>query len=157
VAEEIERPEGSIPHHLPGTNPFPSEFAKKYGLPVEATRGGAETTYPEYRLAMRAATANTSEPAAHPAEHTEAEPSLHYGIHVQRVRGNISMLSGAGGNITVDAGNEGVLLVDTGLADKTEQVLAEIGKISDKPIRYIIDTQLDLDHTGGNETIAKLG
>ena len=67
------------------------------------------------------------------------------------------MLSGAGGNITVDAGSEGVFLVDTGLPEKTDQVLAEIAKISSKPIRYIIDTHLHPDHTGGNEKIAKLG
>jgi glyoxylase-like metal-dependent hydrolase (beta-lactamase superfamily II) len=67
------------------------------------------------------------------------------------------MLSGAGGNITVDAGAEGVLLVDAGLADQTDQVLAELAKISGKPIRYIIDTHLHPDHTGGNEKIAKLG
>jgi hypothetical protein len=48
VAVEIPRPAGVIPHHLPGTNTTLDEFAVKTGLPVEATRGGAETTYPEY-------------------------------------------------------------------------------------------------------------
>jgi hypothetical protein len=37
-----------VPHYLPGKSPFYGEFAKKYGLPLEATRGGAETMYPEY-------------------------------------------------------------------------------------------------------------
>jgi len=155
VAEEVQRPEGSVPHHLPGTNTFLPEFAKRYGLSMQATRGGAETMYPEYRLAMRAS--NAPEPDAHPPEHTQPEASPQAGIHAQRVRGNIFMLSGAGGNITVDAGSEGVLLVDTGLADQTEKILGEFGKISDKPIRYIINTNLDPDHTGGNEKIAKLG
>ena len=41
-----------VPHHLPGTNPFLHEFANWYGLPFEATRGGAETLYPEYRKKM---------------------------------------------------------------------------------------------------------
>jgi hypothetical protein len=41
-----------VPNHLPGTNPYLTEFADWYGLPVEATRGGAETMYPEYRLKM---------------------------------------------------------------------------------------------------------
>src|SRR6476620_10187504 len=43
---EIDRPKGFVPHHLPGTNPFLTEFAAKHGLPAEAVRGGAETTYP---------------------------------------------------------------------------------------------------------------
>jgi hypothetical protein len=46
---EVVRPAGVVPHHLPGTNTFLGEFPAKYGLPVEATRGGAETMYPEYR------------------------------------------------------------------------------------------------------------
>ena len=46
---EIERPKGTVPHHLPGTNKFLSEFPKKYGIPETAARGGAETTYPEYQ------------------------------------------------------------------------------------------------------------
>jgi hypothetical protein len=47
--EEIIRPYGAIPHHLPGTNPFLAEYAKAHGIPLEAARGGAETMYPEYR------------------------------------------------------------------------------------------------------------
>jgi hypothetical protein len=45
---EIERPQGAVPHHLPGTNPFLTEFAEGRGIPVEAARGGAETMYPDY-------------------------------------------------------------------------------------------------------------
>ena len=153
VAEEVQRAEGSVPHHLPGTNTFLSEFAEKFGLPVQATRGGAETMYPEYRTAMRKPTAVAT--PIFPASAPDAPPQG--GLHVQPVRGNIFMLSGAGGNITVDVGTEGVLLVDTGLAAMTDQVLAEIAKLSSKPIRYILDTHLHPDHTGGNEKIAKLG
>ncbi len=48
-APELPQPTGAVPHHLPGTNPYLREFAAWYGLPFEATRGGAETLYPEYR------------------------------------------------------------------------------------------------------------
>jgi len=48
-AAEVPRPEGTVPHHLPGENPNLHEFANWYGLPFEATRGGAETLYPEYQ------------------------------------------------------------------------------------------------------------
>ena len=47
-AIEIERPRGAVPHYLPGTNPYLSEFAEEHGLPVEAARGGAASMYPEY-------------------------------------------------------------------------------------------------------------
>ena len=45
-AAEVPKPEGTVPHHLPGANPNLREFAEWYGLPFEATRGGAETLYP---------------------------------------------------------------------------------------------------------------
>jgi hypothetical protein len=46
---EVDRPAGAVPHYLPGTNPFMTEFAERNHLPVEPTRGGAETMYPEYK------------------------------------------------------------------------------------------------------------
>jgi len=52
--DEIERPAGVIPHHLPGTNPFLEEYAKAHGVPLEGARGGAETLYPEYHKKVRA-------------------------------------------------------------------------------------------------------
>lgn len=53
ITVEVIRPEGELPHHLPGTNRMVTEFAAKHGLPFEATRGGAETTYPEYMDTLR--------------------------------------------------------------------------------------------------------
>jgi cyclase len=78
-------------------------------------------------------------------------------LHVLPVQGNIYMLVGAGGNITVQIGNQGVLLVDTGLAQNSDKVLAEVSKLSSRKIRYIINTHVHADHTGGNEAIAKAG
>ncbi len=48
--EEVIRPKGAIPHHLPGANPFLGEYPAAHGVPPEAARGGAETMYPEYKL-----------------------------------------------------------------------------------------------------------
>jgi hypothetical protein len=48
-AVEVERDPGDVPHYLPGQNPYVGEFAKKHNLPIEATRGGAETALPEFR------------------------------------------------------------------------------------------------------------
>jgi cyclase len=96
-------------------------------------------------LAGAAAAAPTA-PAPPPAE-----------LHVLPVQGNIYMLVGAGGNITVQSGSDGVLLVDTGLAANSDKVLAAVRSLSDKPIRYIINTHVHADHVGGNEAIARSG
>jgi hypothetical protein len=54
-AIEIERPRGAVIHHLPGTNPFLTEFSQLHGIPAQATRGGAQTMYPDYLPTIRAA------------------------------------------------------------------------------------------------------
>jgi hypothetical protein len=48
VVQEIDRESNVVPHYLPGTNPFATEYAQRHGVPVEATRGGAATMYPDY-------------------------------------------------------------------------------------------------------------
>ena len=53
VVQEIDRAKGEVPHYLPGTNPYLTEFATKHNIPVGATRGGAETMYPEFRAKLR--------------------------------------------------------------------------------------------------------
>ena len=89
---------------------------------------------------------------------TPAIPTADDGeVHILRVRGNVSMLVGAGGNITVQAGEDGVLLVDAGLAPMSDQVLAAIQTISRGPLRYIINTNERDAHTGGNDAIAATG
>jgi hypothetical protein len=50
---ELPRPFGWVPHYLPGSNPVLTEFSEQYGIPFEATRGGAETMYPEYRKKIK--------------------------------------------------------------------------------------------------------
>ena len=78
-------------------------------------------------------------------------------VHVFPVRGNIYVLTGAGGNITLQTGKDGVLLVDSGLAAMSGKVVAAIRTVSNGPIRFIVNTHVHPDHTGGNENIAKLG
>ena len=73
------------------------------------------------------------------------------------VQGNISMVAGAGGNITVQAGKDGILLVDTGLATMTDKVLEMIRPLSKGPLVYIVNTNERSDHVGGNEYLAKSG
>jgi cyclase len=78
-------------------------------------------------------------------------------LQMTPVQGNISVLSGAGGNITVQIGKEGVMLVDTGLIVSAPQVLAEVKKLSSLPVFYIVNTHVHPDHVGGNEAFAKEG
>jgi len=67
----------------------------------------------------------------------------------------VYMLVGAGANITAQIGDDGVLLVDTGTAQTSDKGLAAIRRITDKPIRYIINTHAHPDHVGGNDAILK--
>ena len=78
-------------------------------------------------------------------------------VHVLPVQGNVFMLVSAGGNITAQIGDEGVLLVDTSVAEASDNVLAAIRGLTDKPIRYIVNTHAHPDHAGGNARIAKAG
>jgi glyoxylase-like metal-dependent hydrolase (beta-lactamase superfamily II) len=78
-------------------------------------------------------------------------------IDVVQLRPNFYVLAGAGGNIVVQTGPEGVILVDSGSAPMAEQVLAAIRRISPLPIRYIINTSMDADHVGGNDRLARAG
>jgi len=78
-------------------------------------------------------------------------------IHVPPAQGNIYMLVGPGGNITVQANSDGVLLVDTQYAPLADKILAAVRTISKGPIRYIVNTHYDGDHTGGNEPLRKAG
>jgi len=78
-------------------------------------------------------------------------------LEVLRLRPNFYMIAGAGGNIGVQVGVDGVVVVDTGSASNADAVVAAIKRITTQPIRYVIDTSADPDHVGGNETIAKAG
>ena len=79
------------------------------------------------------------------------------GLEVLQLRPNFYMIAGAGGNIGVQVGPDGVVVVDAGSAAKADAVVAAIKKLTDQPIRYVIDTSADPDHVGGNEKVSKAG
>jgi glyoxylase-like metal-dependent hydrolase (beta-lactamase superfamily II) len=108
-------------------------------------------------------------------------------VEVLPIRGNVYAIFGAGGNIVISVGNDGVLLVDAGRAEMTDKVLAAVQRLQrewavrneprpigfgaetrssvadrhitapPKPIRYVINTSADLDHVGGNEKLRNAG
>ena len=78
-------------------------------------------------------------------------------VDVLQVRDNIYMLVGQGGNITMQVGDDGILLVDTQFARMSEAIVAAIREISDQPIRYIVNTHHHGDHIGGNAALRLVG
>jgi glyoxylase-like metal-dependent hydrolase (beta-lactamase superfamily II) len=74
-----------------------------------------------------------------------------------QLRPNFYVIAGAGGNIVMQVGPDGVILVDSGSSDMSEKVLATIRRVTPLPIRYIINTSMDADHVGGNDKLARAG
>ncbi|MEM6447518.1 MAG: MBL fold metallo-hydrolase [Cyanobacteria bacterium P01_D01_bin.123] len=73
------------------------------------------------------------------------------------VSDSVSMLVGDGGNIGVSAGEDGIFLIDDQFAPLTQKILTAIEGISDRPIRFLINTHWHFDHTGGNENLGEMG
>jgi cyclase len=197
VQPEEYRPEDAgkyrVPHYLIGENPYLTEVAFKYKSPLIATRGGAESMYPEFAAKLkgvappaaqftlkptysdestRIAERADAQPKRAP-DYTNAEPEI---LHVNR---NVYMVTGAGGNIALSVGGDGVVMVDSGVGAMTKKVLAAIEKLtqqftppppvySARPeadtwqathtlapalIRMIINTSADAEHVGGNDQV----
>jgi len=77
-------------------------------------------------------------------------------VHIQPVQGNVYMLVGAGGNITVQVGRDGVLMVDTSYAPLAPKIMAEIRRLNQGPLRWIVNTHVHPDHIGGNDALARM-
>ena len=78
-------------------------------------------------------------------------------IKVQKVADGVYMLTGAGGNIGASVGEDGVVVIDDEFAPLVPKIQAALKGITDKPVRFIINTHYHGDHTGGNEPMAKSG
>ena len=73
------------------------------------------------------------------------------------VRGTVHYLEGAGGNIGLSVGDDGVVMIDDQFAPLTDKILAAIRALNDGEIRFLINTHMHGDHTGGNENLGKQG
>ncbi|MFL6629550.1 MAG: MBL fold metallo-hydrolase [Vitreoscilla sp.] len=78
-------------------------------------------------------------------------------IKATRLAPDFWTLEGQGGTISVLAGDDGILLVDSQFAPLTDKLVAAIRRLSDKPIRFLVNTHVHPDHVGGNANFAKLG
>ena len=164
---EVPREKGEVPHHLPGENPFIEEFAKKHHLPQNGVRGGADTALPEFvnrgsgtrdQGSGAGARATTRPQATDPRSPIPDPGSPDNEVHSLHVQGNVWMLHGGGVNAAVQIGEEGVLVVDTMTAGLADKLIAEVRKLAGgKPIRWIVNTHMDPDHTGGNAKVAEAG
>ncbi len=184
-----------VPHYLTGENPFLSEVAIKYSFSLEGVRGGAETTYPEWRAkgtALKPPTGQIngqaplkpvySDESTKVAERSAAQAQLapkYDKVELLHVAGNVFMIAGAGGNIALSVGGDGVLMIDTGAEQATDKVLAAVTEVTkslrpeERPdsaspyasswqathswqptsIRAIINTSASPERIGGNEKI----
>jgi len=97
----------------------------------------------------------TSNAQARPAQ--TAAPRAAAPLEVIQLRDNVYAIVGAGATVAVQVGPDGVILVDTGSGERSADVLAEIRKITTRPIRYIINTSAHRDHVGGNDDLSKAG
>jgi hypothetical protein len=127
-----------VPHFLPGQNTGLTEWLKnEEWIPPEAARGGVKTIYPEYQSTLKGSVrvADLKVPASKPgvvASKRIADQSPRDGeVHILPVQGNIYMLVVDGTNITLSAGPEGTLMVNTGPANMSDKLIAAVKQISD--------------------------
>jgi len=152
-SEETVAEKGYVPHNLPGENFLLDEFAQKYSVPRWVLGAGGASMYPEFAARIaRDDAVQPAVPAALPAAETDT------GLQSIHVKGQVWLITGAGANIAVQVGDEGVLLVDSGTEAMAPAVREEIRRIAgDKPVRYIVNTQWSIDHTGGNVRLSNEG
>ncbi len=78
-------------------------------------------------------------------------------IKVQQLTEHVYMLEGRGGNIGLSIGDDGVFMIDDQYAPLTPAILDAIGKLTDKPVKFVLNTHWHADHTGGNENLGNAG
>lgn len=78
-------------------------------------------------------------------------------ITVEKVSEHIYMLQGAGGNIGISTGEDGVFMIDDQFAPLSDKIMAAIKTVSDEPVKFLVNTHFHGDHSGGNENFEAAG
>jgi len=135
-----------MPH--PSPRPFPSSPISRRSVLRACALAAGSLALP--RFASPGAKAADPQPAAAPV--TQPPP-----IRSEAIAGKLSLISGAGGNIAALPGDDGVLVIDSGLASVIAGTAAEIAKAAPGPIALLVNTHWHFDHAGGNERLARAG
>jgi len=159
------RREDQVESYSWGQHPFLREFADSRKIPLLAALGGPATMYPELldklkdTAAIEAGAKTEVAPSPGPPHASlAADPNPHDGeIHVLPVQGSVYMLTGDGGNIAVQVGEQGAIVVNTGAGELSDKVIAAIRRLSEKPIQFIVNTSFHPDFTGGNVKLRAAG
>jgi glyoxylase-like metal-dependent hydrolase (beta-lactamase superfamily II) len=158
--EEIAIERGRVPSFMPGANDNLDMFAKRHGVPLSAALGGSATLYPEFAQSLRG---GGGAPAAEPPrarsrrapEQPAAAPPAAGAVTSLHVAGQVWLVAAGDRNVTVQVGEEGVLVVNPGPEALADAVLAEIHEIApDKRVRVIVQTDDEAVHIGGTAKLA---
>jgi glyoxylase-like metal-dependent hydrolase (beta-lactamase superfamily II) len=82
-------------------------------------------------------------------------PLIVEGLEILPVQGNVHMIVGAGANVAVQIGEEGAFVVDTGGSGQSQRLLTAVNRLTNRPIRFLVNTNADSDHVAGNDVIVK--
>ncbi len=162
--DELDAPEGRIPHFLPTEEASETEtFSRLYDIPLRAAFGGADTMYPDFMQPLRALgsyragqvlslLANPPPVMLQPPKAQPFAPAND--IVTQHVKGKVWSITAGGRNTVVQVGDEGIMVVDPGSTEHAAAILAEIRKIAgNKPVRQIVYTSADLSRIGATPVI----
>ena len=154
-----------VPHYLFGQQPFANEFEKVYKLPLISGKSGAASIYPEFVAKLKTATDAEGlallkpEPGKTNETSKAADPNPTDGqIHVMPLRNNVYLLVGDGGNVVVQTGEQGALIVNTGAGKMADKLIDAIKKLApDSFIQFIANTGYQPEYTGGNGKLVLAG
>jgi glyoxylase-like metal-dependent hydrolase (beta-lactamase superfamily II) len=138
---------------MPNPSPlsFPSSKISRRSVLRACALAAGSIALPRFAI-TRAMAANPPDSQAAAAAATQPPP-----IHSETIAGQLSLISGAGGNIATLSGEDGVLVIDSGLASVSAGTSAEISKVAPGPLALLVNTHWHFDHAGGNERLARAG